>query len=61
MVNLTIGIKISLKERDLLDQVCEARGEGISNFVRRAIRIELTKLGYYPAETRKALGLLVVR
>jgi hypothetical protein len=40
-----------------LEKVCEARGEDLSNFVRRAIKKELAGLSYYPEETKKALGI----
>ena len=58
MSNTIIGTRITSEDRDLLDRVCEARGEDLSDFVRRAIRTELAKLSYYPEETKKALGIL---
>lgn len=45
------------EDRELLDKVCTARGEDISNFVRRAIRKELAELSFYPEDVKKALGI----
>lgn len=56
MANNRIGLRISLKDRELLERVCEARGEDLSDFVRRAIKRELASLSYYSDETKKALG-----
>lgn len=53
----SMGFKIQNEEADLLKKVSDARGENISNFVRRSILTELAKLGYCPAEQLKALGL----
>ena len=56
-----IGIKLTEAEKQLLTKVCEARGEDISSFVRRAIKKELASLNYFDAETKKALGILEKR
>lgn len=56
MSNLTIGVRVSKKDRELLDLVCKARGEDLSDFVRRSIRKELASLNFYTQETKKALG-----
>lgn len=56
MKNKAIGIRIDPEDRILLEKVVKARGEDISNFVRRAIRKELAVLNFYPEETKKALG-----
>jgi len=52
-----IALRLPPQDRDLLDRLCEARSESISNFVRRAIRAELARLGFYPENVRRALGL----
>jgi len=39
-----IDVRISEEDRVLLDKVCRARGEDLSDFVRRAIRKELASL-----------------
>jgi hypothetical protein len=57
MSNSYVGLRIDPTDRQLLQKVCKARGEDISNFVRRAIKKELASLSYYNAETKKALGL----
>jgi len=41
----------------LLKKVCKARGEDLSDFVRRAIYKELAILSFLPKEQKKALGL----
>ena len=56
MSNDRIGVRIPTKDRRLLDRVCEARGEDLSGFIRRSIRKELAKLGYYEEEVKKANG-----
>jgi Protein of unknown function (DUF1778) len=58
MANNRIGLRVTPQDRELLDRVSEARGEDLSDFVRRAIKKELASLSYYPAETKKALGLI---
>ena len=51
-----IGIRISSEDRQIVESVCKARAEDISDFVRRAIRRELASMGYYADDVRKALG-----
>lgn len=51
-----IGIRLPEGDAQLLKQVCESRGENVSNFVRRCIRKELATLSFYDAATKKALG-----
>lgn len=58
-LNLIIGVRISEADRKLLDKVCKARGEDLSDFVRRAIRKELAFLSFLPEEQKKALGIKV--
>jgi len=41
----------------LIKEVTSARGEDVSDFVRRAIYKELARLGYLTEGERKALGL----
>ncbi len=57
MSNLTVGVRITLEDRRLIDVVCEAGGEDLSDFVRRAIRKELASLNFLPEQQRKALGI----
>ena len=42
---------------NLIKRVCEMRGEDLSNFVRRAIKLELARLSYLSEDEKKALGL----
>jgi hypothetical protein len=51
-----IGFWIQGKDKDLLIQVCESRGEDLSNFIRGIIRRELAKLSYLSQKEKKALG-----
>jgi len=54
-VKLALWIDAKLKE--LLRKISEARGEDMSDFVRRAIKRELARLGFLPEEEKKALGM----
>jgi uncharacterized protein (DUF1778 family) len=38
MSNTVIGVRISKQDRELLNKICRARGEDLSDFVRLAIR-----------------------
>jgi hypothetical protein len=51
-----IGVRFPLEDKELLEKVCKARGEDVSDFVRRSVRKELASLSYLPAEDKKALG-----
>jgi uncharacterized protein (DUF1778 family) len=57
MSNLTLGVRVTLEDRRLLETVCKARGEDLSDFMRRAIRKELASLSYLSDEQKKALGM----
>lgn len=56
MLSNTIGVRIELEDRELLEKVCKARGEDLSSFIRRAIRKELASLSFYSEDVKKALG-----
>jgi len=49
-------VRFSQKDVRLLKKVCEARGEDISGFVRRAVKRDLARLSFYTEEEKKALG-----
>ncbi len=51
-----IGFRVKKEDKELLEKVCDARGEDLSDFVRRALKKELASLSYYNEETKKALG-----
>ena len=57
MLSKTIGVRLKESDKDLLQRVCDARGEDVSDFIRRAIRKELACLGFYPDDVKKALGI----
>ena len=57
MSNLIIGVRISKEDRELIDQICRARGEDLSDFVRRSIRKELASLSFLSDNEKKALGI----
>jgi antitoxin component of RelBE/YafQ-DinJ toxin-antitoxin module len=57
MENVYIGSRIETELKDLVEKVCKARGEDVSDFVRRSIRKELASLSFLPAEDKKALGM----
>jgi hypothetical protein len=55
MGNNVICVKMR-EDKELIVKVCKARGEDISDFVRRSVRKELASLGYLSDEEKKALG-----
>jgi len=59
MSNTVIGVRINQETRDLLDKVCKARGEDLSDFVRRSVLKELAELSFLPDDQKKALGVEV--
>ena len=58
MFNATIGVRVSLEDKRILEKICDARGEDVSDFVRRVVRKELAALSFYPDDVKKALGVL---
>lgn len=52
-----ISVKIDSEIIALVTKISKDRGEQISDFVRRAIRIELVNLGFLGENERKALGI----
>jgi len=52
-----LSLRISRRDKELLEKLCKARGEDPSDFVRRALRKEFATLCYLPEEEKKALGL----
>jgi uncharacterized protein (DUF1778 family) len=57
MSRYTINVAVRRKDKELIEKVSEARGEQLSDFVRRAIRKELAALGYLNENQKKALGI----
>jgi uncharacterized protein (DUF1778 family) len=59
MSNSVIGVRVTAEDKELLEKVSKARGEDISDFVRRAFRKELASLSYLSDADKKALGVMV--
>lgn len=60
MINLlkqVVFARMSEKDVELVKRICNARGEDLSDFVRRAIRTELGRLSYLSEDEKKALGI----
>lgn len=55
MVNI-IFARMRPEEVALIKRVAAARGEDLSDFVRRAVKMELARLSFLDAEAKKALG-----
>jgi len=62
MKNLTkiVGVRITENLYSKLVTTSEARGEDVSDFVRRAILKELASLSFLSNDQKKALGIKVV-
>jgi uncharacterized protein (DUF1778 family) len=56
MVKKAIFAKVEEEEARLIKRVAKARGEDLSDFVRRAVRKELARLSYLSDEEKKALA-----
>lgn len=52
-----ICFRIPIDTAELLDKVCEGRGEDRAVFARRAVLKELASLGFLSKEQMKALGI----
>lgn len=57
MTNTNLAVRVSEKDRELLEKICKTRGEDLSDFMRRAIKKEFASLGFCNQETKKALGI----
>ncbi len=56
MTKPVIFARMTQEEVELLKQVAKARGEDLSDFVRRAVKMELARLSFLGPEEKKALG-----
>jgi len=56
---IVVATRLTPEDHVILSNVCVARGENFSTFLRRALRSELARLGYYPQSTMKALGIKI--
>ena len=57
-MKIQLNIKIEQKDLKLIKKISENRGEGLADFVRYAIKMELARLGFLDSEEMKALGIL---
>jgi len=57
----TIGIRVTEQLYQLLNKVCNNRGEDVAGFIRRTVLKELAELSYLSAEQKKALGVAVTK
>ncbi|MBS7631649.1 hypothetical protein KEJ47_08825 [Candidatus Bathyarchaeota archaeon] len=53
-----IVVRVDPADKELAVKVATARGEDLSDLVRRAIKIELARLSFLSPEEKKALGIL---
>ena len=53
-----LGFRVTTKLYLKLRSVSEARGEDVSDFIRRAVLKELASLSYLSKDQKKALGVL---
>jgi len=56
MLTDLVGVRVKPELKKLLEKVCEARGEDVSDFVRRAVLKELARLSFLSEDQKKALG-----
>jgi len=57
MTNPVIFARMPKQHVELIKKVTKARGEDLSDFVRRAIYKELAHLSFLPEDQKKALGI----
>jgi len=57
MSNPVVFARMPKEEIELVKKVAKARGEDLSDFVRRAIKMELARLSFLSNAEKKALGL----
>jgi uncharacterized protein (DUF1778 family) len=57
MSNPVVFARMPKEEIELVKKVAKARGEDLSDFVRRAVYKELADLSFLPNEQKKALGM----
>lgn len=57
MTSVVMWVLFERKEAEKIKEVAKLRGEDTSSFFRRAVRIELAKLGYLTSQEQKALGI----
>ena len=55
-MKVQLNFKIDQKDLKIIKKISDKRGQGVANFVRFAIRMELARLGFLNADEMKALG-----
>jgi len=53
---VSVTARFPMEDANLLKKTARDRREDVSSFVRRAVLMEIAKLGLLPDEQRKALG-----
>ena len=61
MKNPIIFARMPQSDVELIKKISKARGEDLSDFVRRAILKELASLGFLSTDQKKALGIKKTR
>lgn len=56
MLDSIIFARMPKQEVELIRKIAKARGEDLSDFVRRAVKRELARLSYLSEEEKKALA-----
>ena len=56
-MKMQLNVAIEEKDLQLVRKVATNRGEGLTDFVRRAIKKELASFGYLNEDEKKALGI----
>jgi len=57
MSNPVVFARMPKEEIELVKKVAKARGEDLSDFVRRAVKMELARLSFLSNAEKKALGI----
>jgi uncharacterized protein (DUF1778 family) len=57
MAEAIISARMPKQDAELIKKVAKARGEDLSDFVRRAVYRELASLSFLSDEQKKALGI----
>ena len=57
MLTETVGVRLKSGDKELLQKICNARGEDLSDFLRRSVYKELASLNYLSEDQKKALGM----
>jgi len=47
--------RVPERDKQIVDEITEHRGENVSDFVRRAVKRELARMGYLTEEEKQAL------